>query len=178
MSNNSATKADEDLMQAYQAGDPGAFDVLYERHSGRVFGYLIRRIQKKKEVEDLLQEVFFKLHRSKHLYNGQLPFSPWLFTITRSVLLDYAKKMNREELTDVNEIDKMASLEPQKVDHPLESLVSTLPPSQAEAIHLRIFDDKSFEEIATQLSTSPQNARQLFSRGLKAIRQVVERRGK
>ncbi len=129
-------------------------------------------------MEDLLQEVFFKLHRSKHLYNGSLPFTPWLFTITRSILLDYAKKKSREELTDINEIDKMASVELQNVDHQLESLVSALPPPQAEAINLRIFDDKSFDEIASRLSTTPQNARQLFSRGIKKLKQVVERKEK
>lgn len=176
MSKDLKTKSDEELMQAYQAGSDTAFDILFERHSGRVFGFLSKRLMKKKEAEDLLQEVFFKLHRSKHLYNSTLPFSPWLFSITRSVLLDFAKKKNLEDPISTEDFDKMASPETSSVEHDLEGLISALPQAQSEALSLRVYDDKTFEEIASRLSTSPENVRQLISRGIKKIRQAVGRK--
>lgn len=163
-------------MQSYQNGHTAAFDVLFERHSGRVFGFLSKRLIKKKEAEDLLQEVFFKLHRSKHLYNSTLPFSPWLFSITRSVLLDFAKKKNLEDPVENAEFDKVAAAEPSVIEQDLEGMVAALPQAQSEAIGLRVYDEKTFEEIAERLSTSPENARQLVSRGIKKIRQVLGRK--
>lgn len=163
-------------MQSYQSGSVDAFNLLYERHSGKVFGFLSNRIQKRKEAEDLLQEVFFKLHRSKHLYNKTLPFSPWLFSITRSVLLDFKKKKNLEDLVQESELDKMPHPEKQQVDHDLQGLVSQLPQIQSEALSLRVFEDKTFDEIASRLSTSPENARQLVSRGIKQLKRILGRK--
>lgn len=176
MSKDLKTKSDEELMQSYQAGDAAGFNILFERHSGRVFGFLSNRISKKKDAEDLLQDVFFKLHRSKHLYNSTLPFSPWLFSITRSVLLDSVKKKNLEDPVDRQDFDKIAAPEPTKIGHDLEGLVSALPQLQNEAVRLRVYDDKTFEEIASRLSTSPENARQLVSRGIKKIKQALGRK--
>tara|TARA_B110001454_G_scaffold122549_1_gene114403 strand:+ start:1703 stop:2239 length:537 start_codon:yes stop_codon:yes gene_type:complete len=176
MSKDLKTKSDEELMQSYQDGGVAAFDVLFERHSGRVFGFLSKRLTKKKEAEDLLQEAFFKLHRSKHLYNSTLPFSPWLFSITRSVLLDFAKKKNLEDPVDISDFDKIAIAENPEIRHDLEGLVSALPQTQSEALSLRIYEDKTFEEIASRLSTSPENARQLVSRGIKKLKQALVRK--
>lgn len=163
-------------MQSYQNGHTAAFDVLFERHSSRVFGFLSKRLIKKKEAEDLLQEVFFKLHRSKHLYNSTLPFLPWLFSITRSVLLDFAKKKNLEDPVENAEFDKVAATGPSVIEQDLEGMVAALPQAQSEALGLRVYDEKTFEEIAERLSTSPENARQLVSRGIKKIRQALGRK--
>ncbi len=163
-------------MQSYQLGASAAFDILFQRHSKRVFGFLSKRLSQKNEAEDLLQEVFFKLHRSKHLYNTTLPFTPWLFSITRSVFLDFAKKKNLEDSVDVNEFDKIPNYESQIPQRDLSDLVTSLPQAQNQAVSLRIYDDKTFDEIALRLSTTPENARQLFSRGLKKIRQSLERK--
>lgn len=178
MSSDFKKKADEELMQNYLSGNQLAFEVLFERHSGKVLGFLSKRLIKKREAEDLLQEVFFKLHRSKHLYNSTLPFLPWLFSITRSVLLDFAKKKNLEELVDVNEFDKIHSnSDNSEFELDLDGLVSTLPTAQNEALGLRFYDEKTFEEIAERLSTSPENARQLVSRGIKKIKLALGRKG-
>ena len=166
-------------MQNYQLGASAAFDILFQRHSSRVFGFLSKRLTQKKEAEDLLQEVFFKLHRSKHLYNATLPFTPWLFSITRSVFLDFAKKKNLEDPVDASEFDKIATNDLQTPkrefsDLPdISNLVTSLPQAQNQAVSLRIYDEKTFDEIALRLSTTPENARQLFSRGLKKIRQSL-----
>jgi RNA polymerase sigma-70 factor (ECF subfamily) len=168
-------KSDEELMESYKTGETIAFEVLYERHSGRVQGYLQKKLFSPKEAQDLLQEVFFKLHRSRHQYNGTLPFSPWLFSITRSIWLDHLKK---KSLEDATEQGKLEALQPvvqvsRVSDAGIgQEILDRLPESQKEAVGLRVFDEATFEEIATRLSTSPENARQLVSRGLKRLREI------
>ncbi|MCE3009154.1 MAG: sigma-70 family RNA polymerase sigma factor [Proteobacteria bacterium] len=177
MSEHLKTQSDEKLMESYQMGSEAAFDILFQRHSGRVFGFLARRVTLKNAAEDLLQEVFFKLHRSKHLYNSTLPFSPWLFSVTRSVLLDFAKKKNLEDPSDIQYFDKIASeISPEENDGRLNKALEVLPLAQRQVVSQRVYDEQTFEEIATRLSTSPDNARQLFSRGVKKLREALGRK--
>jgi RNA polymerase sigma factor (sigma-70 family) len=171
------TASDEHLMKSYQLGSEPAFDILFQRYAGKVLGFLKKRALGKKVQDDLLQEVFLKLHRSKHLYNSTLPFSPWLFSITRSVLLDSLKKKNLEDPTDVNDFNQVAAVaddSESQVD--LTQTLANLPASQQQVIQMRVYDEKTFEEIASRLSTSPENARQLFSRGIKKIRTLLGRK--
>lgn len=175
--NDLKTKSDEELMESYKSGSIAAFDLLFDRHSPRVLGFLIKRLYQKKEAEDLLQEVFFKLHRSKHLYNEKLPFLPWMFSITRSVLLDHMKRKRIEDPVDLIELENIPSnkAEPPKQD--FDEILKLLPQQQRQAISFRIYDEETFEEIAVRLSTSPDNARQLFSRGIKRLRLIFGNKG-
>ena len=59
---------DEELMASYQEGSEEAFKELYSRHSGKVLGYLRSRTSSEQDAVDLFQEVFVKIHKSKHLY--------------------------------------------------------------------------------------------------------------
>lgn len=168
-------KSDEDLMEIYKMGEVVAFEFLFERHSGKVLSYLSKRLQAPKEAQDLLQEVFFKLHRSRHQYNRTLPFSPWLFSITRSMWIDFLKKRRLEDATDPEVIDKLAQVTSGLGSSELsfgKEILDGLPANQKEAVGLRVYDEATFDEIALKLSTSPENARQLVSRGLKRLKQI------
>ena len=61
--------SDEELMKAYQSGDSAAFDVLFERHKGRVFSFLMGKLGKRFESEEVFQAAFMKLHQSRRLYD-------------------------------------------------------------------------------------------------------------
>lgn len=162
--------SDEDLMELYQKDQVLAFEVLYQRFSARVMAYLRKRVGSEKAAQDLAQEVFLKLHRSKSQYNRMLAFAPWIFSITRSVFLDAAKKKNLEELTLPEEFDRLAAAELVSLGEARPEMLELLPDSQKQAVALRILDEATFDEIAARLSTSPENARQLFSRGLKQLK--------
>jgi RNA polymerase sigma factor (sigma-70 family) len=171
-----ADKSDEDLMEIYKMGNAIAFEILFERHSSRVLGYLSKRLKFPKEAQDLLQEVFFKLHRSRHLYNRTLPFSPWLFSITRSIWLDFLKKRQLEDATEQEQLERMAFTTQEfeiSASNAGTEILSQLPSNQKEAVSLRVYDEATFEEIAIKLSTSPENARQLVSRGLKRLKMIL-----
>ncbi len=176
-------KSDEELMEVYKVDKDqlgaAAFEVLFKRHSGLVLGYLKKRLFASKDAQDLLQEVFFKLHRSRHHYDSTLPFSPWLFSITRSVWLDEIKKRRIEQVIEPEVIEKIASPD-SKLQAPEATTVGLdltvlreLPTTQKEAVSLRVIDEATFEEIALKLSTSPENARQLVSRGLKKLKNLL-----
>ena len=162
-------------MIAYQLGEADAFEELYSRHSGKVLGYLKRKVRSEALALDIFQATFLKLHRSSSRYNASFPFVPWLFTICRSELLDALKKPHMSQEALMAEVPEPAGTAP-AADQPEISLQS-LPAVQREAVELRYRKDFSFEEIASALETSPANARQLVSRALRSLRGLYGKQG-
>lgn len=164
---------DEQLMIMYQNGDSQAFGELFNRLSPKVFGFLSKRLKNQETVADLSQETFVKFHKTKHLYNRSLPVLPWVFTVTKSVLLDHLKKKN---LVIVDEFDLNTIPQPQLAlingEKDPTQFLNQLPDQQKIALHLRYIEDHSFEDISKSLQTSPENARQIVSRGIKRLKEL------
>lgn len=162
-------------MVLYQNGNKEAFDALYIRHSGKVFGFIKNKIKKPEFAHDLFQETFSKIHKSKHLYNKTFPLLPWIFTIAKNVLIDYVRKENLRTFVDV-ELDTLPSPDPVEAP-PIEKIVNpllvNLPESQRLAIQMRYLEEKTFEEIASHLKTTSLNVRQIISRGIKRIKELI-----
>ena len=161
-------------MILYQAGDFTSFEVLYKRHSGRVFEYLKKKVSVT-SAQDLLQETFEKLHKSRGKYNSNYPFLPWLFTISRNVLFDSFKaaesKVSQNSTSSPVLLDNLVSvISEAHSSHDISLVLKTLPHDQKKAIELRYLRDWSFEKIATDMKKSEINIRQLISRGLKKLR--------
>lgn len=168
-----ASKSDEELMRSYQEGEQMAFEILFKRYSSRVLGFLSKRLSQTQLAQDLTQDVFLKLHRSRAQYAPSLAFAPWLFSITRSVWIDHLKKNRKEEPTEQAFLEKLSPAT-ELVFESQDEILGQLIPKQKTAVTMKIYDDATFEEIAIKLSTSSENARQLVSRGLKRLREVVK----
>lgn len=174
MKENNAERTDEELMTLYQAGDYAAFECLYERHSGRVFQYLKGKVSSE-VAKDLLQDTFFKIHRSRSQYSAQYPFLPWLFTIARNTLMDFFKQSESKAVKIEINTDKLAaSAAVDSSAHDLSAALGNLPIVQRRAIELRYMNEWSFEEIAAEMKMSPENSRQIISRGIKKMRSLLQ----
>lgn len=165
-------------MVLYQRGDFQAFERLYERHSGRVFQYLTTKIANTAQAQDLLQDVFMKVHRSRAQYTPEYPFLPWIFTIARNSVTDFLKSAQRREIAGLApatfEVLTAAVAETNATEYDLAHAIGTLPPEQKKAIELRYLSDWSFEKIAEEMKTTPVNSRQIISRGIKKIRSLLD----
>lgn len=159
-------------MLAYQLGDELAFVELYDRYSKKIYGYLRSKLMNESHVNDLLQSTYLKLHKSKHLYNSSLPFSPWIFTVCRNELTDFFRrqKMSHESFDE----DALAP-QTQTYNESSEIDLTKLSQEQQTALKMRYYNDATFEEIANALSTSPANARQIVSRSIKYLRGFYEK---
>lgn len=166
--------SDEDLMARYKLGEYSAFEELYRRHSGRVYGFILKRIQSRERAEELFQESFLRLHRNRSRYNNSLPFLPWLFTITRSSIIDgiradtRAKRVHKS-LAIQNEMEQSFT-ELHAVPVSLDLGIQSLPTREREAVELRYGSDLDFNAIASRLNTSSTNVRQIISRAVKKLR--------
>lgn len=161
-------RSDEDLMTEYQLGDELAFEVLYKRYAGRIYGFLKKKTGDEAMARDIFQTTFMKLHAARSKYDRSLPFAPWLFTICYNALNDAWRKQKRT-LEDLSgEIPEVAPA-PENIDGDSVDL-NILPQKQKRAVEMRYYQDASFEEIAARLETSSVNARQLVNRAVKVLR--------
>ena len=164
-------------MVAYVDGDIDAFEILYERHKGRVFGFLMTKLRDRNEAEDVFQMTFTKLHRGRHRYRQDIPFLPWLFTIARNVLIDYVRKKgahDRHITVSVEAVDNYAI--PVSDSTPIQtafSELSKLTESQRHVLELRFNQGLTFAEIAEQMQTTAENSRQIISRAIRKLRTLM-----
>jgi RNA polymerase sigma factor (sigma-70 family) len=170
-------KTDEELMVMYQNGDEAAFRILYERHSGKIYGYIKKRIAAAERCQDIFQNVFVKLHRSKELYNRQFAVLPWLFTITKNTLIDETRKNKRiGEHLQIDNLDLPQPLVDVNLDRSsLGSTLNHLPAQQKLALEMRYFDEKSFADIAARLETTEVNVRKILSRGVQRLKDLIKK---
>lgn len=158
-------QTDEELMIAYKMGNSSAFDVLYQRHSQKIFAYLKSKTKEESLSYDIFQSTFLKLHKNKHLYNPSLPFLPWIFTICRNELIDFKRKQKiiAEEL-------KEESYEISPSTTQTEIHLMNLNATQKTALNMRYTENATFDEIASALNTNPANVRKIISRSLQYLR--------
>ena len=165
--------SDEDLMAAYQGGESEAFMHLYERYSTKVYNFIAVRLKDRVLTDDIFQATFLKLHQSRGKYDPALPFAPWLFTVCRTTMVDSLRNRQRVQARETYDEEALANASAPVETHtlPVPDL-GTLPAAQKQAVELRYLEHLSFDEIAVRLEKSPENIRQLVSRGLKKLKKL------
>jgi RNA polymerase sigma-70 factor (ECF subfamily) len=89
---------DEDLMQAYAAGDASAFDTLYARHKGGVYRFILRQCAHAGVADEIFQDVWMNVIRARNAYVPSAKFTTWLYRITHNRLIDRWRATGRVEL--------------------------------------------------------------------------------
>ena len=164
-------------MMAYADGNMEAFQALYQRHKNRIFGFLLSKLKNQSEAEEVFQTVFSKLHIARGKYRQEIPLLPWVFTIARNALIDHIRKKDtyRKHIT-TSEAVVEAYAEPSS-DNSSDSLaiaeLSSLTTTQRQALEFRFNQGLSFQEIAEQMQTSADNSRQIISRAVRKLRNLM-----
>lgn len=168
----------EDLMEAYVNGSAPAFELLYERISAKLFGYLLRLTRHRERAEDLLQTTFAKVHRARSAYLLGAPVLPWVFAIARRAFLDEQRRIKhrKEHLSIDGSLPepRSDSHEPIELTAALESALRSLPESYREAIVLTKITGLSVAEAAQVLGSTPSAVKLRVHRGYKELRQSLE----
>ena len=91
----------ERLVAAAQAGDPEAFGRLFDHYHELVYRYIVSRVGRPSDAEDLTQLVFVKALEALPRYEQRgVPFGGWLFRLARNVVIDFVR--TRREHTDLD----------------------------------------------------------------------------
>ena len=90
-----ASTEDSALMLRYKDGDVAAFEVLYRRHNDALYRYLLRLCRHRHTAEDLYQEVWSRIIRSKHRYRPTAKFTTFLYRVAHNCFIDHLRRNKR-----------------------------------------------------------------------------------
>src|SRR2546430_610627 len=177
--------ADEELMLRFQAGDAAAFDLLYGRHKGGVFRYLLRQCDGRGIAEELAQDVWLNLTRAHASYPPSAKFAPYLYRRAHNGWTDHYRSRGKVVGLPADEEEGGALVEAfpaPAASNPetqadnrdrgvrLNAAISALPPAQREAFLLQQESGLSVEEIASLTGVNFETAKSRLRYALSKLR--------
>lgn len=170
----------ENLLNLAKNGDPLAFDVIYKEFLTPVYRYIFLRIRHKETVQDLTQAVFIKIFKSlDKIKNFDHPLA-YFFTVSRNTVIDYYRSVKQTEnlpddifLEDTTSKNVNETLNTEADLKLVKKAMVKLSPEQKEIILLKYFQDLTNKEISQLLNKSEEAVRQLQSRAIKKIRELL-----
>ncbi len=169
-------------MIRYQAGELEGFERLYERLAPRLRAWLARqRVDLGADVDDLLQESFLQIHRSRHTYSPERPVEPWAFAIARHVyLMDRRSRLRkqareRHDPTDRREPGAVSFESGIDARRRVGRALSATTGKRRASVLLHHLWGYSFREIGRLLRVRPDAAKRQASRGVHDLRRELER---
>ena len=144
------------LMARAENGDREAFHALFTEIGPLITRFLRRRLPDQTEVEDICQEALIAVYKSRHTYQPERPFEPWLFAIVRKVTSVHLRR-NRQRLgfqVYTNEITEICVEATSTPVVELRQALDQLSPTQVEALGLTKLLGLSVAEAARRAGTT------------------------
>jgi len=176
---------DAELMLRVKDGDGASFGVLLDKHRLSVIHFLYRMVQNQAVAEELGQEVFLRVYRSRSTYEPTAKFTTWLFRIATHLALNALRDGKYERLQDrldddsgdmpVRQVsDKKPNIEAHMVyESRLEEVrraIATLPEKQRAAVLMHKYQEMEYSQIAKVLNCSESAVKSLLFRAYEALR--------
>ena len=181
--------SDEDVMELFQGGYDEAFNEIVSRYRDRVHNFIFRYTRNHLDSEDIVQETFFRVYRSKHSYERIARFSTWLYTIANNLIRTHYKKSQRLQTTsifeqDVNEqeyqldiVDETntpdVNLEESMMVAYVEKALNTIPDEFSEIIIMRDIQSLTYEEIMEITGLPMGTVKSRINRGRVRIQSLI-----
>ena len=172
--------SDAELIEAWRGGDEAAAAELVHRHAQAVARYL-SAAGARDDVDDLVQETFFRAFRKIAGFRGGASFRTWVISIGSNALKDARRRLRRRPVVplETDEIpdersDPHADVVGRDLEVRLGECVTRLPPMQRDVFLLRAQQDMEYEDIAEALGTTVGAARVHFHHALKRLKEWLE----
>ncbi|MCE5303805.1 MAG: sigma-70 family RNA polymerase sigma factor [Planctomycetaceae bacterium] len=189
-----ALDPDVRLMLDVREGSAAAFEELVVRYQGRLLTVLRHWVGGRDLAEDLTQEVFLRVYRSRETYEPGAKFSTWLFTIANHVAANALRtRSRRHEVTlrtrdsgpmGARPMDNLLAassgqmptrqLDKAETRQIVQMALDSLGERQRMAVLLSKFEGMSYAEIASVMEMSAQAVKSLLSRARDNLREVLQ----
>ena len=184
---------DTRLMIRVRDEEPGAFEELVERYQARLVALMHHLVGNADEAEDLAQEVFFRVYKSRKKYRARAKFSTWLFTIANNLALNALRARKRRPVVSLPMSDSgplgprpAEQLVRDRASQPSQHLqqvelaqvihraLETLNERQRVAVLLNKFEEMNYAEIAEVMGLTTKGVKSLLSRARTNLRTALE----
>jgi len=176
---------DAELMLRVREGDDTSFALLLERHRGPVVHFLYRMVQNPSVSEELAQEVFLRVYRSRATYEPTAKFTTWLFRIATHLALNWVrdgkKEKGHESLDEqvVDGVDRQVRDRQPTIEQEMllevkmtevRQAIDALPAKQRAAVLMHKYEELEYAQIARALSCSESAVKSLLFRAYESLR--------
>jgi len=182
------------LMLQVRDDDAAAFEELVLRYQGRLIAVLEHLVGNRDQAEDLAQEVFLRVYRSRKNYVVSAKFSTWLFTIANNVALNSLRSRARHPESNLRSHDS-GPMGARPLDRLVQASSSQMPARQLDKVEMRQivrlaleslnerqrmavllskFEGMSYADIAEAMELTPQAIKSLLSRARVNLRDILE----
>ncbi|MGH9673304.1 MAG: RNA polymerase sigma factor [Bryobacteraceae bacterium] len=180
-----ALERDAELMLRVREGDEQCFAFLLDRHRSSVIHFLYRMVVNQAIAEELAQEVFLRVYRSRQTYEPTAKFTTWLFRIATHLALNWIRDGRHEkgqESLDQHSIDGTARQVADRTLNVEQTLlyqsrlaevrqaIEQLPAKQRAAVLMHKYEEMEYVQIATVLGCSESAVKSLLFRAYETLR--------
>lgn len=180
------------LMLRAKDGDSAAFEELVVNYQDRLVHVFVHLVGNQETAEDLAQETFLRIYRSRHGYVPTAKFSTWLFKIANNLASNSRRSKGRRREVDISSPDgdaprteeellaeKSAMMPTRQLDKKemaqvVQSALTSLSDRQRLAVLLHKFEEMSYADIGLTMDLSEAAVKSLLSRAREALRVKLE----
>jgi RNA polymerase sigma-70 factor, ECF subfamily len=183
-----AETTDADVMLRVKAGDDSAFEFLVQKYRRQMVSFMYRMSHNSAAAEDLAQEVFLRVYRSRANYEPSAKFSTWLYRIATNLAVNHARDTRHERpenMVNLDQPDSETGQTPDVADSSMtveESIlrkerlaairqkVQSLPERQRMAVVMHKYQQMDYKQIAEVLKLSESATKSLLFRAYESLR--------
>lgn len=186
---------DVQLMLRVVANDHAAFEELVSRYQDRLLGFFFHLVRDRTAAEDMTQEVFLRIYRSRERYAATARFSTWLFRIAHNLASNQRRGLARRKETPLSassgsegevraeeEIlaEKSALMPTRLIDSRetqdvVRAALDSLNERQKTAVLLHKFEGMSYQDIGDVMGLNVVAVKSLLSRARGKLKEMLER---
>ncbi len=151
---------------------------LWAESRNRLHSFIARRVKNDADVEDILQDVFFKIYQNIDTLKDPEKIYPWVFQMTRNAIADYYRS-RKAEFTEIDEDAPAFAIKPndtsveEKVLSWLEPMILELPDTYREALLLTDINGLTQKELSEKLDISLSGAKSRVQRGREKLKDIL-----
>ncbi len=180
-----ALERDAQLMLRVRQGDETSFALLLERHRAPVVNFLHRMVQNRAVSEELAQEVFLRVYRSRENYEPTAKFTTWLFRIATHLALNWIRDGQKEKRNESLSEEVIEGVERQVADRQpsieqtmiyevkvqeIRKAIEALPEKQRAAVLMHKYQGLDYSQISGALSCTESAVKSLLFRAYETLR--------
>lgn len=187
-----AELTDLEVMLRVQAGDDAAFDYLVSKFRRPLVGFMYRMSGNQATAEELAQEVFLRVYRSRQGYRADAKFTTWLYRIAMNLAVNHARDTRRERAGQVVSLeepddsgnaridvaDNRISAEQQMLQQErvraIRRHIQALPERQRMAVLMHKYQELDYREIGEVLALSESATKSLLFRAYGTLRERLK----
>ena len=179
---------DAEVMLRVKAGDEAAFAYLVQKYRRAMVSFMYRMAHNAAAAEDLAQEVFLRVYRSRESYEASAKFTTWLYRIATNLAVNYARDTRHERPENMASLDEpdeetgrtidvadgSATAEEQILKRErmaaIRQRVQALPERQRTAVIMHKYQQMDYRQIAEILKLSESATKSLLFRAYETLR--------